>query len=61
MKRFLALLTIAISLVFVNLSCEPDPIEEFGSIYGIITDKATGEPVKNANVQLRPSGEIAVI
>ena len=60
MKRFLALLTIAISLVFVNLSCEPDPIEEFGSIYGIITDKATGEPVKNANVQLRPSGETSL-
>lgn len=31
-------------------------IEE-GSIYGVITDFATGEPVHNANVQLRPSGE----
>lgn len=38
-------------------SCKPDPIEELGSIYGVVTDKATGEPVKNANVQLRPSGE----
>lgn len=28
-----------------------------GSIYGTITDFATGEPVRNANVQLRPSGE----
>jgi Protein of unknown function (DUF1566). len=28
-----------------------------GSIYGIITDFQTGEPVRNANVQLRPSGE----
>lgn len=28
-----------------------------GSIYGIVTDYSTGEPVKNANVQLRPSGE----
>ena len=28
-----------------------------GSIYGCITDFATGEPVRNANVQLRPSGE----
>lgn len=26
-------------------------------IYGIVTDSATGKPVKNANVQLRPSGE----
>ena len=28
-----------------------------GSIYGTITDFATGDPVRNANVQLRPSGE----
>lgn len=28
-----------------------------GSIYGCVTDYATGEPVRNANVQLRPSGE----
>lgn len=28
-----------------------------GSIYGTVTDFATGEPVSNANVQLRPSGE----
>lgn len=28
-----------------------------GSIYGCVTDFATGDPVRNANVQLRPSGE----
>lgn len=28
-----------------------------GSIFGVITDFATGEPIQNANVQLRPSGE----
>lgn len=31
--------------------------EETGTIYGTITDFDTGEPVKNANVKLRPSGE----
>ena len=31
--------------------------EETGGIYGTITDFETGEPVKNANVTLRPSGE----
>ena len=63
MKRFLTLLTIALSLVFVYQSCKPAPedeIVELGSIYGIVTDKATGEPVKNANVQLRPSGETSL-
>lgn len=63
MKRYLTLLTIALGLVFINHSCKPDPEEEIielGSIYGIVTDKATGEPVKNANVQLRPSGETSL-
>ena len=57
MKRLLVLLTISLGFVFIYQSCKPDPIEELGSIYGVVTDKATGEPVKNANVQLRPSGE----
>ena len=61
MKKFLTLLTIALSLVIINHSCKPDPedelLQESGSIYGVVTDFATGEPVKNANVQLRPSGE----
>ena len=56
MKKFLTLLTIALSLVLINHSCKPKE-EEPGSIYGVVTDKATGEPVKNANVQLRPTGE----
>lgn len=30
--------------------------EKSGSIYGVITDFATGKPVQNANVQLRPGG-----
>ena len=60
MKKILTLLTIALSIAFINHSCKPDPEEELGSIYGIVTDKATGEPVKNANVQLRPSGETSL-
>ena len=60
MKKILTLLAISFTLIFVCQSCKPDPIEELGSIYGIVTDKATGEPVKSANVQLRPSGETAL-
>ena len=60
MKKILTLLTIALGLFLINHSCKPDPEEELGSIYGIVTDKATGEPVKNANVQLRPSGETSL-
>ncbi len=55
MKKFLTLLTIALSLVLINHSCKPKE-EEPGSIYGIVTDKATGEPVKTAGVELSPLG-----
>ena len=56
MKRFLTLLTIALSLVFVNHSCKPKE-EEPGSIYGIVTDKATGELNPNC---ISPSTKINI-
>lgn len=34
-----------------------DVSTSYGSIYGTVTDFATGEPVKNANVKLRQNGE----
>ena len=37
--------------------CKPEEEEKLGSIYGTVTDYATGDPVGNANVKLRPSGE----
>ena len=46
--------------VLVGLSSCDKKKEEVtvqGSIYGVITDFATGNPVPNANVQLRPTGE----
>lgn len=46
-----ALLLVCISMI----GCGKD--NNLGSIYGIVTDFATGEPIKNANVQLRPSGK----
>lgn len=52
---------VAIVLCSMALGCESespsDNDDARGSIYGQITDFATGEPVQNANVQLRPSGE----
>ncbi|GHV09815.1 hypothetical protein FACS1894162_1290 [Bacteroidia bacterium] len=40
-------------------SCTEDtqaPTEQQGGIYGVITDKATGEPIRSAGVQLNPLG-----
>lgn len=47
-------------MITFSQSCEKEETEigeASGSIFGCITDFATGEPVKNANVQLRPFGE----
>ena len=35
-------------------ACTPEEIP--GSIYGVVADKATGEPIKSAGVELSPSG-----
>lgn len=53
MKKTLTLILTSLLLTFV--SCE---IEEFGnaSIYGVVTDKITGEPIKSAGVELLPIG-----
>ena len=55
--NFLSLVVICACLICAcNNNNNPDIIEAEGSIYGVITDFATGEPVQSANVQLRPSG-----
>lgn len=51
-----AALMFAASLVWY--SCTKDDNEVLtGTIYGTVTDYATGEPIGNVNVKLRPSGE----
>ena len=42
--------------VFVFLVSCGGGSSEPGSIYGIVTDKATGEPIQNAGVELQPLG-----
>lgn len=56
MKKLLSLiLTLLVLLSLVLISCEP---EDLGTsfIYGIVSDKATGEPIKSAGVELLPIG-----
>ena len=52
MKR--RILPIIILLVFVWQACEKEEENLPGTIYGVVTDKATGEPVKSAGVELSP-------
>ncbi len=62
MRRFILAIVIASIAILTGCNKEDDPqsTEDYVSITGAITDFATGEPVINANVQLRPSGETSL-
>ncbi len=57
MKKYILHLSYLICIVLLVASCGREKEPELGSIYGCITDFATGDPVYNANIQLRPGGE----
>ena len=57
MKKSLSLIIGSLMLLFtlVFISCEPEDLGT-ATIYGIVTDNATGEPIQKAGVELSPSG-----
>lgn len=55
MKKLISITSILFAIVMFWQGCTKP--EETGTIYGTVTDFATGEPIKNVNVKLRPSGE----
>jgi hypothetical protein len=59
MKKLILTITVVASVLAVWYGCKKEEKELPGSIYGVITDKATGEPVRAAGVQLS-SGETTV-
>ena len=54
MKKIIYLLVGIILFGGLYYSCAPEELP--GSIYGTVMDKATGEPIKSAGVELSPSG-----
>ena len=52
---FVAMLLIASTAIW--LGCDKEEEEQYGTITGVVTDAATGEPIGNANVKLNPRGE----
>lgn len=59
-KKHLLGIATFLMLCYLVTGCKPDDNSaenDSSKIYGTVTDFATGEPVGNANVQLRPSGE----
>ncbi len=58
-KSFIYFAALFAVVMLSVLGCKKDTDDvtiKQGAIYGIVTDFATGDPVYNANVQLRPSG-----
>ena len=54
MKKLLYLFFGILLICGIYQACTPEEIP--GSIYGVVADKATGEPIKSAGVELSPSG-----
>ena len=55
MKRLLYIFIILGLFSAVWYGCKKKE-EQPGSLYGVVTDKATGEPIKTAGVELQPIG-----
>lgn len=55
MKKLISITSMIFAIVILWQGCTKP--EETGTIYGTVTDFATGEPIKNANVKLKPNGE----
>ena len=54
MKKFLYFFFGILLICGIYQACTPEELP--GSIYGVVADKATGEPIKSAGVELSPSG-----
>ena len=55
MKNILKL-AVAVALLYGCVACEPTEYENYGTIYGIVSDVETAETLPNAAVVLSPGG-----
>ncbi len=55
MKKSISILAILFAAAFVWHACDEE-VDLPGTISGIVTDKATGEPIRSAGVELSPTG-----
>lgn len=48
---------VCLAIVFVfAMSCSKTEYDNFASLYGMVSDNATGDPIANASVVLSPGG-----
>ncbi len=63
MKKGVSVIAAALMLLVASVvwySCKKEEIVVTGSIFGTVTDFATGQPVGNVTVKLRPSGTTTI-
>lgn len=53
MKKILSLCLMALPLLF---SCSKEEADSFGTLYGVVSDTQTGDPLSNVTVTLSPGG-----
>ena len=53
MKKILFLCLMALPILF---SCSKEEPDNFGTLYGVVTDSQTGDPLGNVTVTLSPGG-----
>jgi len=53
MKKIIILCLMALPLF---MSCSKDEYDSFGTLYGVVTDTSTGNPLDNVTVTLSPGG-----
>ena len=58
MKRILFFLSVLFAVVLWQ-GCEEKVV--LGSIYGVVTDRSTGEPIRNAEITLSPSNKTTIV
>ena len=60
MKKFSFCILLFSMLTVIFFSCEKKKEPELCTLYGVVTDKATGEPIRAAGVELLPVGKKSV-
>jgi carbon monoxide dehydrogenase subunit G len=57
MKKLLPLLCLISIMVFSVSSCSKPSYDHFATLYGVVSDHTTGEPLAGASVVLSPGGK----
>ncbi|MDR0983136.1 MAG: hypothetical protein LBM07_07870 [Culturomica sp.] len=55
-RIFNCIILVVALMLLATCSDKGDKLVKQGNIYGVVSDKATGEPVSSAGVSLNPTG-----